>query len=115
MCAPSLYSVSEAASAGAPATSAYTHNEMRLYLLQSSEGNLRVAMRSSHSWLPSAWATLEVDRILSECWPSFLYASESAISPSPLKDQCESSSMLSSRRESSTFLFSQRYSAPSAR
>src|SRR5579859_5871997 len=87
---------------------------MRLYRLQSSPGNFLVATRSCHSPLPSTWATLVVERIRSECRPSLARTSVKVISPAPAKDQVERSSMLSSRRESRTFLFSQRNSAPSS-
>src|SRR5579864_1595151 len=87
---------------------------MRLYRPQSSPGNFLVAKRSSHSPLPSTWATLVVERIRSECLPSLTWTSVNVISPAPVNDQLERSSMLSSTRESSTFLFSHRDSAPSA-
>src|SRR5208282_4086429 len=87
---------------------------MRLYRLQSSPANFLVATRSSHSPLPSTWATLEVDRIRSECRPSLARTSVSVISPAPANDQAERSSMLSSRRDARTFLFNQRNSAPSS-
>src|ERR1700756_2139844 len=87
---------------------------MRLYRLQSSPENFLVAKRSSHSPLPSTWATFVVERIRSECWPSLTWASVNVISPAPVKDQLLRSSMLSSARESSTFLFSHRDSAPSS-
>src|ERR1035437_2908704 len=87
---------------------------MRLYRLQSSPGNFLVATRSSHSPLPSTWATLVLERIRSECWPSLTSTSVNAISPAPVNDQVESPSMLSSTRESRTFLFSHRKSAPSS-
>src|SRR5216684_105553 len=87
---------------------------MRLYRLQSSPGTFLVATRSSHSPLPSTWATLVVERIRSECRPSLTWTSVNVISPRPANDQVKRSSMLSSTRESRTFLFSQRNSAPSS-
>src|SRR6266851_888624 len=87
---------------------------MRLYWLQSSPGNLLVATRSSHSPPPSTWATLVVERIRSERRPSLIWTSVNVISPAPVNDQVERPSMLSSTRESRTFLFSHRNSAPSS-
>src|ERR1019366_4081389 len=85
-----------------------------LYRLQSSAGNFLVATRSSHSPAPSTWATLFVERSRREWLPSLMWASVKVISPKPVKDQVERSSMLSSRRELRTGLLSQRNSAPSA-
>src|SRR5258708_40046130 len=87
---------------------------MRLNRPQSSPGNFLVATRSSHSPLPSTWATFVVERIRSECRPSLAWTSVNVISPAPVNDQVERSSMLSSTRESRTFLFSHRNSAPSS-
>src|SRR5258708_25138759 len=87
---------------------------MRLYRLQSSPGTFLVATRSSHSPLPSTWATLVAERIRSECRPSLTWTSVNVISPRPANDQVKRSSMLSSTRKSRTFLFSQRNSAPSS-
>src|ERR1700730_4572836 len=87
---------------------------MRLYRPQSSPGNFLVPTRSSHSPLPSTWATLVVERIRSECRPALAWTSVNVISPAPANDQLERSSILSSARESRTFLFSQRNSAPSS-
>src|ERR1700686_31728 len=55
-----------------------------------------------------------MELILSECRPSFARVSLNVISPAPVNDQEERSSMLSSTRESRTFLFSHRNSAPSS-
>src|SRR5260370_14742826 len=87
---------------------------MRLYRPQSSPGNFLVATRSSHSPLPSTWATLVVERIRSACRPSLARTSVRVISPAPVNDQVERSSIPSSTRESRTFLFSHRNSAPSS-
>src|ERR1700731_3923260 len=87
---------------------------MRLYRPQSSSGNFLVATRSSHSPLPSTWATLSVERLRSECRPSLAWTSVNVISPAPVNDQVERSSIPSSTRESRTFLFSHRNSAPSS-
>src|SRR5258707_2091274 len=87
---------------------------MRLYRPQSSPGNFLVATRSSHSPLPSTWATLVVERIRSACRPSLAWTSVNVISPAPVNDQVERSSIPSSTRESRTFLFSHRNSAPSS-
>src|SRR5258708_35118285 len=86
---------------------------MRLKPRQSSEGNLRVAMRSVQSPLPSTRPILNVDRISNECRPSFTCSDERLISPSPLNDHPLRSSISSSSRELRTALLSQRYSAPS--
>src|ERR1700722_487263 len=85
---------------------------MRLYGHQSSPGNFLVATRS-HSPLPT-WPTLVVERIRRECRPSLAWTSVKIISPAPVNDQAERSSMLSSTRELRTFLFSHRNSAPSS-
>src|SRR6202051_3424015 len=87
---------------------------MRLYGLQSSPGNFLVATRSSHSPPPSTWATLVVERMRNECRPSLARTSVKVISPAPANDHADRSSMLSSTRESRTFLFSHRNSAPSS-
>src|SRR5258707_4030408 len=87
---------------------------MRLYRPQSSPGNFLVATRSSHSPLPSTWATLVVERIRSACRPSLAWTSVNVISPAPVNDQVERSSIPSSTRESRTFLFSHGNSAPSS-
>src|SRR6266702_1645684 len=86
---------------------------MRLKPRQSSEGNLRVAMRSVQSPLPSTRPMLKVDRISNECRPSLRCSDERLIFPSPLYDQPLRSSISSSSRELRTALLSQRYSAPS--
>src|SRR5580704_4275460 len=88
--------------------------EMRLYRLQSSEGNFRLATRSSHSPAPPTSPRFCFDRMRRECAPSFTGESASAMSPSPANDHVDASSMESSTRESSTFFCSQRASAPSS-
>src|SRR5580692_4180911 len=93
--------------------SGYTQTEMRLYDLQSSEGKLRVATISCQSPLPSTRPMLSVDATLSEVRPSFTLSDESVIEPTPVNDQCEMSSIPSSRRELRTFFCKRRYSEPS--
>src|ERR1700692_4042584 len=87
---------------------------MRLNRDQSSFGNFRVATRSSHSSSPPARATFVVERIRRAYFPSLARSVVSVISPTPSNDHEERSSILSSTRESNTFLLSQRNSAPSS-
>src|SRR5258707_14222562 len=87
---------------------------MRLYRLQSSPGNFLVATRASHSPVASTWATLVVERIRRQCRPSLTWTSDNVNSARPANDQVERSSMPSSTRDSRSFLFSHRNSAPSS-